>query len=76
MTDYMSMCVWLRVCLSVCVFVVYVCVIFEILDTHFYCFRDGDSIPNEYDNCPQVPNAEQSDTDHDGKGDNFLHFVI
>ena len=31
--------------------------------------RDGDGIPNEVDNCPDVPNADQADEDGDGMGD-------
>jgi hypothetical protein len=30
---------------------------------------DGDSIPNEQDNCPAEPNADQADNDNDGIGD-------
>jgi hypothetical protein len=30
---------------------------------------DGDGIPDATDNCPAVANADQLDTDHDGKGD-------
>jgi 5-hydroxyisourate hydrolase-like protein (transthyretin family) len=30
---------------------------------------DGDTVPNPYDNCPLVPNADQTDTDGDGAGD-------
>ncbi len=30
---------------------------------------DGDGIPNEQDNCPGVPNPDQSDSDDDGVGD-------
>jgi hypothetical protein len=30
---------------------------------------DGDGIPGNVDNCPDVPNANQADTDYDGKGD-------
>jgi hypothetical protein len=31
--------------------------------------RDGDSIPNDRDNCPDHANPTQEDTDADGKGD-------
>ncbi|WP_198661663.1 thrombospondin type 3 repeat-containing protein [Lewinella sp. IMCC34183] len=31
--------------------------------------RDGDGIPDDKDNCPDTPNADQKDTDGDGKGD-------
>ena len=30
---------------------------------------DADSIPDRYDNCPDVPNTGQEDTDQDGPGD-------
>ena len=30
---------------------------------------DGDGVPNATDNCPNVANADQTDTDHDGVGD-------
>jgi hypothetical protein len=30
---------------------------------------DGDGVPDASDNCPLVPNADQTDTDHDGVGD-------
>ena len=29
----------------------------------------GDGVPDEIDNCPDTPNADQSDIDCDGKGD-------
>jgi len=31
--------------------------------------RDRDGIPDRVDNCPDVPNPDQLDRDHDGKGD-------
>lgn len=31
--------------------------------------RDNDTIPNDMDNCPSVPNTDQMDRDGDGKGD-------
>lgn len=31
--------------------------------------RDGDGKPNASDNCPDIPNASQSDLDQDGAGD-------
>ena len=31
--------------------------------------RDGDGIPNDQDNCPDAPNADQLDHDQDGQGD-------
>ncbi|MHB8632364.1 MAG: PKD domain-containing protein [Thermoplasmatota archaeon] len=31
--------------------------------------RDGDGVPDTQDNCPTLPNADQSDLDHDGVGD-------
>jgi len=30
---------------------------------------DGDEAPNDSDNCPEVPNDNQKDTDHDFVGD-------
>ena len=35
----------------------------EVLDT------DGDGIADDDDNCPDIPNADQADTDGDGQGD-------
>jgi len=29
---------------------------------------DDDGVPNTYDNCPQLPNTDQDDTDGDGQG--------
>jgi Tol biopolymer transport system component len=29
---------------------------------------DGDGVPDQLDNCPTVPNADQADSDHDGVG--------
>jgi parallel beta-helix repeat protein len=37
--------------------------------THGCNDRDGDGVPNDQDNCPDVPNPGQNDTDSDGKGD-------
>jgi hypothetical protein len=31
--------------------------------------QDGDGLTNDQDNCPTKPNADQKDTDGDGKGD-------
>lgn len=31
--------------------------------------RDGDEVPSDVDNCPDVANPDQSDFDHDGVGD-------
>ncbi|MCP4708676.1 MAG: LamG domain-containing protein [Planctomycetes bacterium] len=30
---------------------------------------DGDGVCNDDDNCPDVPNSDQADSDHDGIGD-------
>lgn len=30
---------------------------------------DGDGVPDSTDNCPQTPNPDQADIDHDGRGD-------
>ena len=40
--------------------------------------RDGDSVINAFDNCIDVPNADQSDVDNDGKGNNVVltHFDV
>ena len=32
------------------------------------CFRDGDGIPDERDNCQFIPNSQQSDIDADNIG--------
>ena len=29
---------------------------------------DGDGVPNDYDNCPDLPNGEQADVDNDNIG--------
>ena len=34
--------------------------------------RDGDGVPNSLDNCPDLPNPEQTDTDKDGTGMDFI----
>ncbi|MBN1773713.1 MAG: thrombospondin type 3 repeat-containing protein, partial [Deltaproteobacteria bacterium] len=31
--------------------------------------RDGDTVPDDVDNCPDLPNPDQDDTDSDGMGD-------
>lgn len=33
-----------------------------------HCFRDGDGVLNEFDNCPDLPNGEQADADGDNIG--------
>ena len=30
---------------------------------------DHDGVPDQHDNCPVIPNADQADVDHDGVGD-------
>ena len=30
--------------------------------------RDGDTVPNVEDNCPDLPNVDQNDIDGDGRG--------
>jgi hypothetical protein len=35
----------------------------------FVAEGDGDGIPDNIDNCPLIPNADQLDTDHDSLGD-------
>jgi uncharacterized protein (TIGR03382 family) len=39
--------------------------------TNASCLKDsdGDGVPDVLDNCPDVPNPDQKDTDHDGIGD-------
>ena len=34
-----------------------------------HCDRDGDGVTDSHDNCVDVANADQLDTDHDGMGD-------
>ncbi len=31
--------------------------------------EDNDLVPSQMDNCPAVANLDQTDSDHDGKGD-------
>ncbi|MBI3784003.1 MAG: hypothetical protein HY270_11440, partial [Deltaproteobacteria bacterium] len=31
--------------------------------------RDDDGVPDDHDNCPDTPNTDQADADHDGVGD-------
>lgn len=31
--------------------------------------RDGDGVPDKSDNCPDIPNPDQKDSDNDGEGD-------
>ena len=38
-------------------------------DPKYLTDRDGDSIADDYDNCPDVINEDQKDTDGDGLGD-------
>ena len=33
---------------------------------------DGDNVPDSCDNCPGVPNSQQSDVDEDGMGDRLV----
>ena len=39
-----------------------------------YC-RDGDGIPDDFDNCPLTPNPQQSDIDADGTGKNHFQCI-
>ena len=48
--------------------------LYEILFSSFY--RDGDSVLNSFDNCPDLPNADQADTDKDGKGTKHMFSLI
>jgi thrombospondin type 3 repeat protein len=41
----------------------------DIASAQFARDRDGDGVPDSADNCPDTPNADQRDTDHDGQGD-------
>jgi hypothetical protein len=34
-----------------------------------HCDRDGDGVIDSHDNCVEVPNPDQLDSDHDGMGD-------
>ena len=34
--------------------------------------RDGDGVPDDYDNCPDLPNGEQADAD----GDNIGRYIL
>ena len=31
--------------------------------------QDGDTVPDEFDNCPAISNPQQEDLDHNGVGD-------
>lgn len=42
---------------------------FNVANTHLLVSDDGDRIPREKDNCPDVANDDQSDNDNDGLGD-------
>ena len=44
--------------------------------TPFLYYRDGDGISNNFDNCPEHSNADQSDVDHDGQGKLTLFCII
>lgn len=47
--------------------------------TRLHITRDGDEIPDEFDNCPDVSNPTQQDADADGIGDECQadgHFTI
>lgn len=35
---------------------------------HITSCRDGDGKQDDYDNCPEIANADQKDTDSDGIG--------
>lgn len=41
----------------------------NIVNVHVVCDSDGDGVCTPTDNCPNVPNADQTDTDGDGIGD-------
>ena len=44
-----------------------------------YCFvfqRDGDGILDDFDNCPDLPNSDQSDIDADGLGKSSLSLAV
>lgn len=41
----------------------------NLLLSFLFAGRDGDGVPNSFDNCPDLPNADQVDTDKDGTGE-------
>lgn len=43
--------------------------VYDVLDFDFGYDRDGDGIPPEHDNCDDIANPDQTDTDGDGLGD-------
>ena len=47
----------------------HLCLLRVLLERNFcHCFRDGDGVLDEFDNCPDLPNGEQADADGDNKG--------
>ena len=46
----------------------YPLIVLVTLDDDLVPDSDGDGIPDNEDNCPQVPNPQQVDTDGDGLG--------
>ena len=48
------------------------------MESHFHSFtffhRDGDSVFNDYDNCVNLPNAEQANKDDDNFGEYMVGF--
>ncbi|MBI4518127.1 MAG: thrombospondin type 3 repeat-containing protein [Deltaproteobacteria bacterium] len=41
----------------------------EVTSADAFLDRDGDGVADSADNCPDVPNMTQQDTDGDGRGD-------
>ncbi|NNG01107.1 MAG: ExeM/NucH family extracellular endonuclease [Desulfobacteraceae bacterium] len=40
-----------------------------IIGLDLFMDTDGDGVPDDIDNCPDIPNPDQADTDGDGRGD-------
>jgi len=38
------------------------------MNEYFAVCRDGDGVPDEFDDCLDLPNGEQGDADGDSKG--------
>ena len=51
--------------LQICIIIINVGTLVQFFNT---VIRDGDGVLNSFDNCADLPNADQVDTDRDGKG--------